>query len=83
MLRRQQTALQLLLPGVFLQALLGVFTLQLFVPLPLAVLHQAGAFALLSISLFLLYYLKSLAQSVPSEEKAIPLPKAKAVPLQV
>ena len=83
MSRRKQTALQLLLPGVFLQALLGIFTLLLFVPLPLAVLHQAGAFGLLSISLFLLYYLKSVAQVAPSEEKANTLLKAKAVPLQV
>lgn len=44
--------------GLLLQAMLGIATLLLVVPLPLAVAHQAGAFLLFSLGLFALHGLK-------------------------
>lgn len=77
--RLQQGSIQGLLAVVLLQAVLGIFTLLLFVPISLGVLHQAGAFVVLSVSLFLLYQLKyatGLSNTVahPEEAKTIPTP---------
>jgi len=45
--------------GLLLQAALGIATLMLVVPLPLAVAHQAGAFLLITISLYAMHGLKT------------------------
>lgn len=45
--------------GLLLQAALGIATLMLVVPLPLAVAHQAGAFLLFTISLYVMHGLKA------------------------
>jgi cytochrome c oxidase assembly protein subunit 15 len=45
--------------GLLLQAALGIATLMLVVPLPLAVAHQAGAFLLFTIGLYTLHGLKA------------------------
>lgn len=45
--------------GLLLQAALGIATLMLVVPLPLAVAHQAGAFLLFTLGLYTLHGLKS------------------------
>ena len=45
--------------GLLLQAALGIATLMLVVPLPLAVAHQAGAFLLITISLYVMHGLKA------------------------
>ena len=52
---------------IFLQFLLGVTTLLLVVPAPLAVLHQAGAVLALTASLFTVYVLR-----VPDLRKDVP-----------
>jgi cytochrome c oxidase assembly protein subunit 15 len=44
--------------GLLLQAALGIATLMLVVPLPLAVAHQAGAFLLFTLSLYAMHGLK-------------------------
>lgn len=44
--------------GLLVQAALGIATLMLVVPLPLAVAHQAGAFLLFTISLYVMHGLK-------------------------
>jgi cytochrome c oxidase assembly protein subunit 15 len=50
----------LLLAALVLQVALGITTLMLVVPLPLAVLHQGGAVVLLSATLYLLHGLKRI-----------------------
>lgn len=45
--------------GLLLQAALGIATLMLVVPLPLAVAHQAGAFLLVTFSLYVMHGLKA------------------------
>jgi cytochrome c oxidase assembly protein subunit 15 len=45
--------------GLLVQAALGIATLMLVVPLPLAVAHQAGAFLLFTISLYVMHGLKA------------------------
>lgn len=45
--------------GLLLQAALGIATLMLVVPLPLAVAHQAGAFLLFTLGLYALHGLKT------------------------
>lgn len=45
--------------ALLLQAALGIATLMLVVPLPLAVAHQAGAFLLITISLYVMHGLKA------------------------
>ncbi len=54
----QKRAVKLLLLAVFAQFLLGVFTLLYAVPVWLGVLHQLGAFVLLSIVVFGLFNFK-------------------------
>ncbi len=49
---RQKFALNLLIAGVLLQFTIGVFTLLYAVPITLAVLHQAGALVLFTITIF-------------------------------
>ena len=44
--------------GLLGQAMLGIATLMLVVPLPLAVAHQAGAFILFSLGLYALHGLR-------------------------
>ncbi|MFQ5984691.1 MAG: COX15/CtaA family protein [Alphaproteobacteria bacterium] len=56
---RTRAALHLLLIMVAVQASLGVLTLLLYVPLPLAAAHQAGALALFTSALWLRHELKS------------------------
>jgi cytochrome c oxidase assembly protein subunit 15 len=48
----------LVLLGLVIQVTLGILTLRLLVPLPLAVTHQAGALLLLSLALFLMHGFK-------------------------
>ncbi|HEX5002233.1 MAG TPA: COX15/CtaA family protein [Bacteroidia bacterium] len=55
---RQRLALHIVMGAVVVQFLLGVYTLLFAVPLVLGVLHQAGAFALLSAFIYLLHTLK-------------------------
>jgi len=50
----------LLLAAVLLQVALGIATLMLVVPLPLAVTHQAGAVVLLSATLYALHGLRRI-----------------------
>ena len=50
--RRIRFSADLLLVAALVQATLGISTLLLIVPVPLAVLHQAGAVALLSIAMW-------------------------------
>jgi heme a synthase len=57
--KAQQNASRFLLGIVLIQATLGVFTLLFKVPVSLGVLHQAGAFILLSCNLFFLYQMKA------------------------
>jgi cytochrome c oxidase assembly protein subunit 15 len=45
--------------ALLLQASLGIATLMLVVPLPLAVAHQAGAFLLFTVSLYVMHGLKA------------------------
>ncbi len=45
--------------GLLFQAMLGIATLMLVVPLPLAVAHQAGAFLLFTLGLYTLHGLKT------------------------
>ncbi len=51
----QKNCISLLLLAVAVQFILGVLTLVYVVPVPLAVLHQFGALALLSVSVALVY----------------------------
>ena len=46
--------------GLLGQAMLGIATLMLVVPLPLAVAHQAGAFILFSLGLYALHGLRRM-----------------------
>lgn len=56
---RARVGLHLLLGAVLVQLTLGISTLLLFVPIPLAAAHQAGAVAVLSASLFVSHQLGS------------------------
>jgi cytochrome c oxidase assembly protein subunit 15 len=47
--------------GLVIQVTLGILTLRLLVPLPLAVAHQGGALLLLSLTLFLMHGFKRAA----------------------
>jgi cytochrome c oxidase assembly protein subunit 15 len=61
--RRARWALNLLPLMALLQAGLGISTLLLFVPLPLAATHQAGALALFTLALWLCHELRDAARS--------------------
>jgi cytochrome c oxidase assembly protein subunit 15 len=65
--RRARRALAALGGVILLQFLLGVTTLLLVVPAPLAVLHQAGAVLALTASLFVVYVLR-----LPASRKDMP-----------
>ena len=54
----QQKSLYVLIVAVFIQFLLGVFTLLFAVPIALGVIHQVGAFILLGTVVFALYQFK-------------------------
>ena len=56
---RQRRACQLLLAALALQVTLGIVTLVLAVPVPLAAAHQAGAVLLLGVSLWVASELRS------------------------
>ena len=56
-IQRARVAGALLIAGAVTQVGLGIATLVLVVPLPLAAAHQAGAFVLLSLALYLLFRL--------------------------
>jgi cytochrome c oxidase assembly protein subunit 15 len=60
---RLRQAMALLLAAAFLQLGLGIATLLLVVPVPLAVLHQAGAIALLTACLWCLRVLSRLRET--------------------
>ena len=50
--RNARIGLHLLVLALFIQIALGISTLVLFVPIPLAVAHQGGALALFTLALF-------------------------------
>ncbi len=54
-----RVAAHLLLASIFLQVILGVFTVINMVPIPLAAGHQAGSIVLLSVGLYLLNRIKA------------------------
>lgn len=54
--KHQRKGINLLILGVFVQFLLGVFTLLSAVNITLASLHQVGAFFLFSVGVFLMYH---------------------------
>ena len=56
--RRTRRALDLLLIMVMVQVTLGISTLLLFVPVPLAALHQAGAVTLFGLALWVAFELR-------------------------
>ena len=56
-----RTALHILLAAAALQVILGISTLLLIVPIPLAAAHQAGALLLLSAAIFLRHTLRPAA----------------------
>lgn len=55
--KRQQFGVTLLIYGVTIQFMLGIFTLLYQVPLILGVLHQTGAFFLFTAGLYLMFHL--------------------------
>jgi cytochrome c oxidase assembly protein subunit 15 len=56
--RRAKLAADLLLGAIALQITLGISTLLLFVPVPLAAAHQAGALLVFTAALFLVHSLR-------------------------
>ncbi|XP_072335781.1 heme A synthase COX15 isoform X2 [Scyliorhinus torazame] len=58
--RRTKMAISSLLAVVYMQAALGISTLLLHVPTPLAATHQSGSLVLLSLSLWLIHELRRL-----------------------
>ncbi|XP_041065452.1 cytochrome c oxidase assembly protein COX15 homolog isoform X3 [Carcharodon carcharias] len=58
--RRTKVAISSLLAMVYMQAALGISTLLLYVPTPLAAAHQSGSLVLLSLALWLLHELRRL-----------------------
>jgi cytochrome c oxidase assembly protein subunit 15 len=56
--RRAKLAADLLLGAIALQITLGISTLLLFVPVPLAAAHQAGALLVFTAALFLAHSLR-------------------------
>jgi hypothetical protein len=62
-----QQELQLLNAAIFFQVGLGIATLLLFVPVPLAALHQSGALLTLSSALWLSHELKfmKIVKTIP------------------
>lgn len=54
--KAQNTGVTLLIYGVTIQFLLGVFTLLYNVPVVMGALHQSGAFFLFAVSIYLLYH---------------------------
>jgi heme a synthase len=69
--RAAHIALQALLAAVLLQAALGISTLLLVVPIPLAAAHQAGAVLLLSAAIFLRHTLRGGAVMDPGTPATI------------
>jgi cytochrome c oxidase assembly protein subunit 15 len=61
--KQQNLGITLLIYGVTIQFLLGVFTLLYQVPIILGVLHQTGAFFLFTVSLYLLFHLSRKPQA--------------------
>uniref|UniRef100_UPI00398F4C6B heme A synthase COX15 n=1 Tax=Pristiophorus japonicus TaxID=55135 RepID=UPI00398F4C6B len=58
--RRTKVAISALLAMVYVQAGLGISTLLLYVPTPLAATHQSGSLVLLSLALWLIHELRRL-----------------------
>ncbi|XP_067909261.1 cytochrome c oxidase assembly protein COX15 homolog [Heterodontus francisci] len=58
--RRTKVAISSLLAMVYMQAGLGICTLLLYVPTPLAATHQSGSLVLLSLALWLIHELRRL-----------------------
>ncbi|XP_067858107.1 cytochrome c oxidase assembly protein COX15 homolog isoform X2 [Heptranchias perlo] len=58
--RRTKVAISSLLAVVYMQAGLGISTLLLYVPTPLAATHQSGSLVLLSLALWLVHELRRL-----------------------
>jgi len=65
---RQRIAVHIVIGAVVVQFLLGVYTLLFAVPVVLGVLHQAGAFALLSAFIYLIH---TLTRGPAIEDKMI------------
>jgi cytochrome c oxidase assembly protein subunit 15 len=61
--KQQHFGITLLIYGVTIQFMLGVFTLIYQVPLILGVLHQTGAFFLFAASIYLLFHLNQSPES--------------------
>jgi cytochrome c oxidase assembly protein subunit 15 len=66
----QGRAATIFIAALFIQFLLGMLTLLYYVPVPLAVLHQSGAFALFTAVLYLRHRLGS--SSVPANRSSFP-----------
>ncbi|XP_043568898.1 cytochrome c oxidase assembly protein COX15 homolog isoform X1 [Chiloscyllium plagiosum] len=58
--RRTKIAISSLLAMVYMQAALGITTLLLYVPTPLAATHQSGSLVLLSLALWLIHELRRI-----------------------
>ncbi|XP_072883071.1 heme A synthase COX15 isoform X1 [Hemitrygon akajei] len=58
--KRTRVALSSLTAMVYMQAALGISTLLLYVPTPLAATHQSGSLALLSLALWLIHELRRI-----------------------
>jgi len=58
-----RVALHLLMAATLLQVMLGISTLLLHVPVPLAATHQAGALLLFTVALYLSHRMSSITQS--------------------
>ncbi len=56
--RNARIGLHLLVLGLFIQIALGISTLLLFVPVPLAAAHQGGALALFTVALFVSHQMR-------------------------
>ena len=61
--KQQQFGITLLIYGVTIQFMLGVFTLLYQVPIVLGALHQTGAFFLFSVCIYLLFHLSRKTKS--------------------
>jgi cytochrome c oxidase assembly protein subunit 15 len=68
----QRTALHLLLAAACLQVTLGISTLLLVVPIPLAAAHQAGAVLLFTSALLLRHTLRAPAAAFAALRRAVP-----------
>ncbi|MGK7393594.1 MAG: COX15/CtaA family protein [Candidatus Cyclobacteriaceae bacterium M3_2C_046] len=66
----QSSGVTMMMVMVALQVLMGIYTLVWAVPVWLGVLHQAGAFILLGMNIYLLHRLSTPEVQVPAQPKA-------------